>query len=125
MQPWLPRVGQPLPRASEAVGIRRKLILYSLNTSHESGRHKAAGFERILGITVDDVDYVEAEIRRAIIATPVKSARDCAPYGVNAVVEVPLRGLRAKNDRVVNVRTVWLLIGPGHPPQLTSTFPRP
>jgi len=107
------------------VGIRRKLILYSLNTSHESGRHKAAGFERILGITVEDVDYVEGTIRSAIVETPVKSVRDCAPYGVNAVVEIPLRGLRGKGDRIVNVRTVWLLPGPEHPPQLTSTFPRP
>jgi hypothetical protein len=125
MQPWLPSVGKPLPRASEAFGIRRKLVRYALDMANESGRHKAVGFSRILDITVEDVDFLEATISNAILNVPVKSVRDCSPYGLNAVVEIPVRGLRDKSDRVVNVRTVWRLAGPGHPPQLTTAFPRP
>jgi len=107
------------------VGIRRKLLLYSLDMTNQFGRHKAVGFERILGITINDIDYLETAIREGVTAAPVRATRDRAPYGVNAVVEVPVRGLRGKRDRVVRVRTVWRLAGPGRAPQLTTAFPKP
>jgi hypothetical protein len=93
--------------------------------TNPSGRHKAIGFERILDIGIDDIDYLEAVIRIAIVTAPVMATRDRAPYGINAVVEIPVRGLRWKRNRVVRVRTVWRLAGPGYPPQLTTAFPRP
>lgn len=90
-----------------------------------SGGTRRLDFERILGITSDDIDYLEAAIRTAIIMAPVTATRDRAPYGINAVVEICVSGLRRKRDRLVRIRTVWRMAGPGYPPQLTTAFPRP
>lgn len=66
---WPPKAGEPLPWAAEAIGVRRKLVGYSLNSTHEDGGPKARGFELILGITVDDVDHLESAIRIGIPET--------------------------------------------------------
>ena len=125
MVTWPPRIGDPLPRASEALGIRHKLTTYCLNAANEFGAAKARGFALILEITIDDVDYLEAAILNAIPTAPVAAVRDCAPHGVNCVVEVPIRGRRKKSARTINVRTVWRIAAPGDRPRLTTAFPRP
>ena len=62
----------------------------------------------ILGITLADIDYLEGAIQTGVLVVPVASVRDNPPYGISCVVEVPVRGLSEKNDRVVDVRTAWL-----------------
>jgi hypothetical protein len=123
--PWPPQVGEPLPRAAEAFGVHYKLATYSLDIAHKDGGPKARGFELILGITIEDIDYLEDAIEAAILETPVCVVRDNPPYGVNCVVDFELRGLRDKSDRVVEVRTAWELTGPGEPPRLVSAYPNP
>lgn len=122
---WPPKMGEPLPRAAEAVGVRDKLVRYALDMAHERGGPKARGFERILGIAIGDVDYLEAEIRTGILVRPVHSIRDATPIGVSCVVELAVRGLGEKRHRVINVRTAWLLTDPDDPPRMTTAFPRP
>jgi filamentous hemagglutinin len=122
---WPPRIGEPLPRAREAAGIRRKLLDYSLNPAHERGGPKARGFERILGITVDHVDHLEAEIRAGILIVPVSSIRGAIPTGFNCVVDVPIGGHGAKSHRLIAVRTVWLLAEETAAPRMTTAFVRP
>jgi filamentous hemagglutinin len=107
-----------------AVGLRRKLADYSLDPANEVGGSKARGFELILGITIADIDYLEGAIQTGVLVVPVASVRDNPPYGVNCVAEVPVRGLGEKRERVVNVRTVWVLAA-GTPPRLATAFPRP
>ncbi len=123
--PWPPQVGQLLPRAAEAFGVRYKLETYSLDTTHKYGGSKARGFELILGITIDAIDYLEAQIFARILDTPVSDIRDNPPYGVNYVVNVQVRGIGAKADRVINVRTVWTFEDPGAPPRLVTAIPKP
>jgi filamentous hemagglutinin len=123
--PWPPRVGEPLPRAAGAIGIRRKLIDYSLNPTHERGGAKARGFQQILGITVEDADYLESEIRAGILIEPVTSIRPAIPTGFNFLVEVPIRGIGAKSNRLISVRTAWLLSEPGAFPRMTTAFLKP
>ncbi len=65
---WPPRIGEPLPRAADAIGVRRKLADYSLDVTHEYGGPKARGFSLILGVTIDDLDYLEAAIRDGILS---------------------------------------------------------
>ncbi|HWY19530.1 MAG TPA: hypothetical protein VNY27_12580 [Solirubrobacteraceae bacterium] len=120
-----PAVGEPLPRAAEALGIRDKLETYSLDVNHKSGGPKARGFERILGITIMHIDYLEGTILTGILTVPVSSVRDKPPWGVECVVVVPVRGRGEKSGRVVDVRTAWLLPDAGGPPQMTTAFPRP
>ena len=87
--------------------MRRKLVGYSLDLANEVGGPKAQGFKRILGIAVDDADYLEGAIQTGILTAPVIAARDNSPYGINCLVAVPVRGRREQDVRVVSVRTVW------------------
>jgi hypothetical protein len=123
--PWPPRVGELLPRAAEAIGVRRKLAMYSLDLDHRRGGPKARGFALILGIAAEDIDYLEGAIQTGILTVPVGSVRDNPPWGVNCVVIVPVRGRGERDVRVVGVRTTWLLTGTDDPPRMTNAFPKP
>jgi hypothetical protein len=120
-----PVVGELLPRAAEAFGVRSKLATYSLDLAHNDGGPKALGFKLILGIALPNIDYLEGAIQTGILLAPGGSVRDKSPWGINCTVMVPVRGLGEKNDRVVNVKTAWRLAGPGAPPQLVSAYCKP
>ncbi len=120
-----PAVGELLPRGVKAFGVRRKLETYSLDIAHKYGGPKARGFEQILGITIDAIDYLEAQILARVLDTPVRDVRDNPPYGVNYVIDMQIGGIGAKADRVTNVRTVWTFDHPGAPPRFVTAIPRP
>lgn len=122
---WPPKVGETLPRADQPVGVREKLAGYSLNAAHGDGGPKARGFERVLGVTIADIDYVEAAIGEGIAATPITSVRDNAPYGVNCVVDITVRGLGERENRLAALRTVWELTGAAARPRLVSAYLKP
>jgi Domain of unknown function (DUF6883) len=119
-----PTVGGLLPNAAQAFGLRYKLETYSLNATHSVGGAKARGFELILGITIDAIEYLETQILARIMDTPIREVRDNAPYGVKCVVDVQVSGIGAKAGRVAIVRTVWALDGPGVPPRLVTAIPK-
>ncbi len=123
--PAHPVVGELLPRAAEAFGVRYKLETYSLDTTNKVGSPKARGFELILGITIEAIDYLEAQIMTRILDTPVREVRENPPYGIKGVVDIQVRGIDAKADRVVNVRTVWAFEEAGAPPRLVTAIPKP
>jgi uncharacterized protein len=120
-----PAVGELLPRAAEAFGVRYKLATYSLDITHKSGGPKARGFDRILGITIDAIEYLEAQILARVLDTPVSEVRDNPPHGVNCAVDIQVRGIGAKADRIVTVRTAWIVSTPDDPPRLVNAFPKP
>jgi len=120
-----PAAGELLPRGAEAFGVRVKLAMYSLDIAHKDGGPKARGFARILGITIDDIDYLEGAIYTGILVVPVSSVRDNPPWGVNCTVIVPVRGLGEKHARVVNMRTAWLLTSGADPPRLVNAYLKP
>lgn len=122
---WPPQVGKPLPLAGEAFGVRRKLATYSLDPANEVGGSKARGFERILGITIEDIDYLEGAIQTGILVVPVSAVRDNPPWGPKCVVTVPLRGRGEKQTRIVNVRTVWEIASSRVPPRLVNAYLKP
>jgi hypothetical protein len=126
--PWThppPVVGDLLPRAADAIGVRYKLETYSLDVNHKQGGPKARGFERILGITIEDIDYLEAMILDGAQTTPIRSISDNPPHGVNCVLDMPIHGLRDKRDRVLTARTVWEIADTNTPPRLVSAYPNP
>lgn len=122
---WPPQVGELLPRAEEAFGIREKLMTYSLVTSHRSGGSKARGFESILGITLETVDHLEAEILRSILISPIVAVREDHPFGIACAVDCPVRGVGNLGHRMAPVRTAWIFSNPGSAPRLTSAYPKP
>jgi hypothetical protein len=125
MSSGAPAVGGLLPRAAEAFGVRYKLEAYSLDPTNDAGAPKARGFETILGITIDAIDYLEGAIHTGILLAPVSAVRDNQPWGMNCSVVVPVRGLGEKSERVVNMRTVWLLADDASPPRLVNAYLKP
>jgi mannose-6-phosphate isomerase-like protein (cupin superfamily) len=54
---WPPKVGEMLPQAAQAIGVREKLATYTLDAEHEVAGPKARAFALILGITLKDIDH--------------------------------------------------------------------
>jgi hypothetical protein len=78
--PPLPSLeGRPVPRAAESYGVQVKLETYSLDVNHKKGGPKARGFERILGITLEDIDYLEGAIYTGVQLAPSWTFATTAP----------------------------------------------
>lgn len=120
--PWPPTIGQQLPLAEQACGIREKLVAYSLNLDHEVGGPKAAGFERILGIVRADVEYLVKALRAGVLSAPISNVRDNAPFGVRCEVRIPVAGLGDHRDRVVDVTTSWELRHGDDRPRMVTAY---
>jgi hypothetical protein len=114
-----------LPRREAPVGVRRKLATYVLDMTHEEGGPKASGFQRILGITLDYIDYLETEIRTGILTAPIRTVRENPPFGINCVVEFLLRGLDTNDQRTATLRTVWRIADADECPHLVTAYIRP
>jgi len=117
-----PLVGELLPHAAEAFGVRYKLETYSLDVTHKDGGPKARGFEQILGITIDAINYLEGAIYAGVLLVLVSGVIDNAPWGIKCIVLIPVHGLGEKSGRIVDVRTVWQFDEPGSPPRLVSAY---
>lgn len=120
--PWPPTIGQQVPLAEQAFGIREKLTAYCLNLDHEIGEPKARGFQRILGIGLADIDYLAEALRSGVLSAPITDVRDNAPFGVLCEVRVPVVGLRDHRDRVVAVTTSWELRRADGAPRLVTAY---
>ena len=118
---WPPRVGEPLPRAAEAVGVHHKLETYSLVLGHSRGGDKARAFERALGITHREVDHLAAEIMRGLTTQPVMRVA-MTPWGFSCRVLLPVRGVGIHDGRVLPVATGWQLRYVGDRPRLVNAY---
>ncbi|MGP0101485.1 MAG: DUF6883 domain-containing protein [Solirubrobacteraceae bacterium] len=65
---------------------------------------------------------LEACIRDGILQTPISAMRQNPPYGINCVVDIPVRGIGAKNECVATVRTVWVIADADTPPRLITAY---
>jgi integrase len=119
---WPPDIGELLPNSADAYGVQEKLSGYSLNLDHESGGAKAAGFVRILAITLHDLEYLADSLLRGAREVPISEVRDRGANGVLCEVIVPVRGLAERTDRVANVLTSWQIRWEGDPPRLVTAF---
>jgi len=125
IEPPPPVVGELVPRGREAFGVRVKLATYALDPTNKVAGPKVRGFERILGITLEDIDYLEGAIYTGVLVVPVSSVRDNPPWGPKCVIDLPIRGRGEKSGRVINVRTVWEIAGGGAPPRLVNAYCKP
>jgi hypothetical protein len=120
--PRPPTIGDVLPRADEVHGIETKLAAYCLNLDHEVGGPKALGFLQILGIKLDDADYLAEELRAGVRVARISDVRDNGPFGILCEVRVPVRGLRDRSDRIVAVTTSWELRDADDRPRLVTAY---
>jgi hypothetical protein len=123
IEPPPPVQGELIATAAEAFGVRVKLATYSLDPTNEVATSKVRGFERIMGITLDDIDYLEGAIYTGVVLVPISEVRDNAPYGIKCVVIIPVRGRGEKSGRLIDVTTSWEIRTPGAAPRLVTAFP--
>ena len=95
----------------------RKLRDYSLNEQHETGKHKAHVFRKLLGITAVDWSFLGeqliAGLTKELVRRPAKSH-----WGVQYHVIVPVTG---RNGQTKLVKSAWI-IRPDEPPSLVSAY---
>ncbi|MBS1869712.1 MAG: hypothetical protein JSS99_08615 [Actinobacteria bacterium] len=119
---WPPRLGEPLPRGAEAVGIRRKLSTYSLVLEHTDGGPKAYLFKTLLGITLAEIEHLAAEIQRGLPRRPVVRVTEKPNATVTCGVLIPVRGVGVHEGRVLPVTTGWELRYVGDRPRMVTAY---
>jgi len=122
--PWPPQVGELLPRYTEPIGIDEKLRTYSLVHAHEVGGPKANGFLVILGIDLDSLDYLIAEIQAGITHTPISKVEPKKAGAMGCTVKFRIAGVGRYSHRWSWLRTGWNLDGPGARPRLSTAYLR-
>ncbi|MBU5484273.1 hypothetical protein KQI86_08020 [Clostridium sp. MSJ-11] len=83
---------------------KSKLVDYSLNKKHPTGRHKAKLFENLLSITADDWKYLSSQILEGLLSGEVRKVRT-TEYGVQYHIDIQVSGL---NNNIKTVRTAWI-----------------
>ena|SRR3712207_2756128 len=106
-----------LPNAERAVVEIGKLRDYSLNTHHESGKHKARVFRSALGLTADDAEWLREKILSAA-QTEEADARPASAFGENFVIDISVE----REGRTALVRTSWIVEFGTDFPRLTSCY---
>lgn len=119
---WPPMIGEPLPRAQDAYGIREKLTAYCLNAEHEVGGPKARGFAQILGITIAQVTHLVQALHTGVRDAPVTDVRDNTPYGVLCEVRIRVSGVGERAGRQALVTTSWELRDATASPRLVTAY---
>lgn len=108
-----------LPNAPEEVEVQsRKLTGYLLNRDHAKGRSKAEFFERELGITSSDSDFLQSQLIDALRAAPLTNVR-LDEYGIRFGALLPVKG---RNGRTATIETAWI-VRSGERASLVTAFP--
>jgi hypothetical protein len=91
-----------LPNAEQAIVEIAKLREYSLDATHEEGKHKARVFAAALGIGADDADWLREKLLEAAHRYECIPGRN-TPFGQRYVLDFPL----TKDGHEARVRSVW------------------
>ncbi|MFN0175215.1 MAG: DUF6883 domain-containing protein [Saprospiraceae bacterium] len=106
-----------LPNAEFAFIPMGKLVDYALNPEHPVGKHKAAVFEAVLGITILEAEFLKDKILEAVLteeAVPTRQDKFGQRYQIEFVLE--------RNGRKAIILTAWILTPLEFSPRLTSCF---
>ena len=106
-----------LPNSKAAVIDRRKLEYYCLNPQHPRGKHKAKLFQAVIGITRNDVDEFENEIRKRIQVENCQ-AGEIDRYGKRYILDF----LWERRGKKANIRTTWIIKIDEDFPRLTTCY---
>lgn len=106
-----------LPNHANAVIDIEKLVAYSLNTEHPEGKHKALIFKKVLGIAVEDADWLKSTILEKL-ASHESITREETKFGKKFVVDIEIQ----KAERTANVRTAWIVEHDSTVPRLVTRY---
>jgi hypothetical protein len=107
-----------LPAGEHAVVADAELLNYVLNIEHPVGRHHAALFERLLGITRLNSDVLKERLLRAAVRIPVAAGKP-SPYGEKFEMRFTVRGPAGTRA----VLAVWVCEHGHAPPRLITRKP--
>ena len=93
-----------LPNSHLVIVEITKLRDYSLNPEHESGGHKARVFQSALGLTLDDAEWLRAQVIR-IAREGDAAIGQLSPFGQKYVIDAAL----TVHERTAIVRTAWIV----------------
>jgi hypothetical protein len=106
-----------LPGAERAIVAIEKLRDYCLNPDHIDGKHKAFVFQQLLQWGPDDAFRLKSLILTGILQEPAKVRHEDA-YGRRYAVDIPY----VHHDRMIRVRTGWIIKTGEDYPRLTSCY---
>ena len=106
-----------LPNAEFAFVPMEKLTGYVLNPEHPVGKHKAAVFEAVLGITMADANYLMDKIMEAAQTQEAIPTRH-DEFGQRYQVEFEID----RNGRRATILTAWIWEPKELSPRLTSCY---
>jgi hypothetical protein len=106
-----------LPRGASAVVDHRKVVDYLLSRDHPVGRNKARVFERALGLTSENADFLVVALLEAAIrgdAVLTASDRFGDRYKIDFVVDF--------GGRRAGLRSAWLVPAEPSSPMFLTAF---
>jgi hemerythrin-like domain-containing protein len=106
-----------LPNYERAVLPIEKLTNYCLNAEHPEGKHKAFVFEKVLGLTLADAQWLKAKILDNLAFYGAKEMEE-NEFGRKYMVEMAIE----KEGNKANVRTVWIIEKSDLAPRLVSCY---
>jgi hypothetical protein len=107
------------PRFDNVEIDKRKISEYAMNADHPTGQHKFQVINSATGLTAEDADLIETQIRDGVKnGSPVAGKSD--QYGRRWSVDVPVTG----PSGTMTVRTAWIVEPGSDQPRLaTISFP--
>lgn len=106
-----------LPNASRAIVPLEKLMDYSLNPEHTTGKHKARVFRAALGLTLDDAPMLREKLLD-IVKTHEADPQEPTAYGERYVIDFEL----TTSAGTATVRSAWIVRKDEDFPRLTSCY---
>ncbi|MBF0290168.1 MAG: hypothetical protein HQM14_20315 [SAR324 cluster bacterium] len=106
-----------LPNAKDAIIPTEKLRDYCLSSQHAGGKHKALVFERLLGLSSDDAEWLREVIKNKILTEGAIEIKE-DQYGKRYVVEFDLTTKQGQ----ARLRSTWVVLTGEAYPRLTSCY---
>jgi len=107
-----------IPNAEHAFIDTAKLSDYCLNPEHPRGQHKARVFAAALGLTLSDVNYLEAALRKAALTDAAEhDLKD--KYGQRYRLDFVLEG---HSEQSALVRSAWIIRTGEDFPRLVTSY---
>jgi hypothetical protein len=107
-----------LPNAERAIVPPAKIVNYLLSPTHRAGKSKAAFFSGF-GFSANDWPAMAAALRRHATDNAVSMTAETA-FGVRYVIDGPMR---APDETLLNVRSVWYIDAERDAPRFVTAHP--
>jgi hypothetical protein len=106
-----------LPNGENAFVDIAKIEGYCLNLAHPEGRHKARVFQSVLGLTVNDAEWLRDAMISAALTHPAQQT-EADQYGVRYNLDFEL----TFKSRSAIIRACWIIRANENYPRLTTCY---